>query len=54
MNANVLEALRSVDDLLTKTLAEAPAVTSKEQVDKELLLQARIKIQEAISIILRG
>lgn len=50
----VLSKLREMDDLLTKELGEAPSVTSKEQVNKELLLQARTKVQEAISIILRG
>lgn len=54
INDEVLQALRTVDDLLTKKLTEAATVTSQDNVSKELLLQARVKIQEAISIILRG
>ena len=50
----VIDELKQLNDLLTRKISESPAVSSAEQVRKEMLLQARIKIQEAITALLRG
>ncbi|KKN17526.1 hypothetical protein LCGC14_0965110 [marine sediment metagenome] len=54
VDAEVLKELQDINGLITRKLAEAPVLTSQDQVKKEMLLQARVKIQEAVSAILRG
>ena len=54
INGEVLKALQNLNNLLTQKLLEAPNKSSQEQVNRELLLQTRVKIQETTSVFLRG